>query len=201
MGDNTREIRMRKKIILSLVITLSFLAIWLVVLSVLLQLPINRSQTEWATITNAQYNFSVDYPTKWIARTYGEHGFKGEKDVKLLIYRSLLGYFEIAVYYQPASEPTLQDVITWGDMRIAKINQGLIRRGEETIEKSVIEEDTIDGHKIAKRVYWGGGVKNEDVYIARTNDMIIIRLQSEEDDFEKYLPDFEKIVQSFRPLQ
>lgn len=41
----------------------------------------------------------------------------------------------------------------------------------------------------------------EDIYIARTNDIIIITLQANESDFESYLEDFNAIVASFRPLE
>lgn len=192
---------MRKKVLLSLTIAFLFLVVWSVMMVVLLQLPVNRSQAEWTTISNAQYNFTVDYPTKWVAHTYGEHGFKGEDAVKLLIYRSLLGYFEIAVYHQSATEPALQDAIAWGDARIGRINRNRADQGEEALEKYDVLEDTINGHIVARRIYQGGGVTREDVYIARENDLIIIRLQSEEEDFENYREDFERIVQSFRPLE
>lgn len=175
--------------------------VWLLVVIVLLELPVNRPEAEWATVTNTQYNFAVDYPTKWVARTYGEHGFKGARAVKLHIYRSVLGYFEIAVYRQSAVEPTLQDVIAWGEARIGNLNRNLASRGEPTYEKSPVSYETINGYEVGRRIYKRDGVMNEDVYIARTNDMIIIRLQSEEADFEKYVEDFERIVQSFRPIE
>ncbi|MBE7528770.1 MAG: hypothetical protein HS099_03430 [Ardenticatenaceae bacterium] len=192
---------MRKKAFLSFTIMFLFLMVWLLLVIVLLELPVNRPETEWATITNTQYNFTVDYPTKWVARTYGEHGFKGARTVKLRIYRSLLGYFEIAVYRQSATEPTLQDVITWGDARISNLNRNLVSRGEATYEKFPVSYDTINGYEVGRRIYKRDGVTNEDVYIARSKDMIIIRLQSEEEDFEKYVEDFEQIVQSFRPME
>jgi hypothetical protein len=194
---------MRQKVVVSFSIALLFLALWSVIMIVLLQLPLNRSQskTEWKTITNAQYNFSVDYPTKWVAKTYDEHGARGAKAIKLDIYHSFLGYFKISVYYQSASNPTLEDVALWGEARINRGSRSLEDRGEKPFEKLTLQEDTVNGQEVLRRIYQGGGTKNEDVYIARVNDMIIIRLQSEEENFDTYLEDFERIVQSFRPLE
>ena len=121
--------------------------------------------------------------------------------MKLRIYRSLLGYFEIAIYYKTASEPTIQDVVDWGDIKIYEINQSLPDQDGKSYEELSLDEDIIDGEMVMRRIYQRNGIKKEDVYIARTNDMIIIRLQSEEEDFESYLEDFEQIVQSFRPLE
>jgi hypothetical protein len=178
-----------------------FVLVWFIGASILLDFwPFIRSEGKWKTVTNTQYGFSVDYPTKWVARTYDEHGFKGEDEVKLRIYRSLLGVFEIAIRYQEASEPTLAEVVAWGDARITSINRNLVGRGEISYEEVTLWEDIIRGHTVARRVYKREGVMKEDVYIARTNDMIIITLQSEERDFDNYLEDFEAIVVSFKPL-
>lgn len=195
--------RMRKKVLFSFSVAFLFLAVWSVLMIVLLQLPINgrQSRTEWETITNTQYNFSVEYPTKWLARTYDELGKRGYEPVKLDIYRSLLGNFKIEVLFQSASNPTLEDVVSWGDARINSGNKSLQSRGEDTYEKSPLQEDTINGQEILRRVYQRSVIKSEDIYIARDNDMIIITLQSEKEDFDAYLEDFERIVQSFRPLE
>jgi predicted site-specific integrase-resolvase len=41
----------------------------------------------------------------------------------------------------------------------------------------------------------------EDVYVAQANDMIIITLQAEADEFDEYVEDFEAILTSFRPVE
>lgn len=41
----------------------------------------------------------------------------------------------------------------------------------------------------------------EDVYIARSSDMIIITLQSGASEFESYLDDFNRVVASSGPLE
>jgi hypothetical protein len=61
--------------------------------------------------------------------------------------------------------------------------------------------DFVEGNKVFVRRYADGEITKEDVYIARENDMIIITLQSETDDFDEYLEDFYRIVDSFRTVE
>ncbi len=156
-----------------------------------------RPRNEWETITNLDYDFSVDYPTKWKAATYGEHGFKGADDVKLRIYRSAFGVFEISVR-QASYNPSLEDAVTWGDRRIDQINRN--QRGEAGCK--ILEEwsDVIRNQEVVRRRYDCEITSNEDVYITRSNDLIIIILQAEKGRLDKYREDFEAIVASFRPI-
>ncbi len=183
---------MRKQIHVSWPVAILFVLVWFIAATILLDVwPIVRSEGEWETVTNMEYGFSVDYPTKWKARTYGEHGFKGEDEIKLLIYRSLTGLFEIGVEYKEMPNPTLQDVVAWGESQINKSNYVLIKE----------EEEVLNGYPVIRQRYRLGSAMYESVHIARTNDMIIISLQADEAEFDSYLEDFDAIVASFRPLE
>lgn len=194
---------MRRQIQVSWRTILLFLLVWFLGASILLDFwPIVRSEGQWNTITNTTYGFSVDYPTKWKARIYGEHGFKGADEVKLRIYRSLTGTFVITVNHLEMPNPTVEDAVNWGKSRIRDSAQNL--RGQEgtpNYENLGLEEMIFNGHTTLKQRYKLGSVLYEDVYIARTNDIIIITLQADESEFNSYLDDFEAILTSFRPLK
>lgn len=191
---------MRKKI--SWKAAILFILVWFVAASILLDIwPIVRTEGEWRTITNSEYGFSVDYPTKWKARIYGEDGFKGGKEIKLRIYRSFIGIFLISVRYKSFSNPDLEDVANWGDQRIKEINENLSKRGEPVLEEMFLKDEIVRGQPVLRRRYGQRDYTNEDVYIARSNDMIIITLQAPTNSFESFLDDFNAIVASFRPLE
>lgn len=194
---------MRKQVRVSRRSILLFLLVWFLGTSILLDFwPIVLSEGEWKTITNVEYGFSVDYPTKWNARTYGEHGFKGGDEIKLRIYRSLTGIFVITVQYLEMPNPTLEDAVNWGNSRINDSIVNLRSQGKlPNYENIRLEEIIIDGHTAMRRRYRLGSAMYEDVYIARTNDIIIITLQAGDTEFDGYLEDFNAIVANFRPLE
>ena len=156
---------------------------------------------EWKTVTNELYQFSVDYPTKWSAETYDEHGYKGGDEIKLQIYRAWMdyNYFVITIRQKEASSPTMDDVVKWGGERIKRINRNTSRTDEMYRETRFVP-DYIGETRVIMRRYGNEEMMNEDVYIARDNDMIVIMLQAKTDVFDQYLEDFYRIVESFRTL-
>jgi len=194
---------MRRQINISWRAAFLFVLVWFISATILLDVwPIVRSEGEWETITNAQYGFSVDYPTKWNARTYGEHGFKGGDEIKLRIYRSLRGVFVITAKYLAMPNPTLNDVAVWGKSEIDNSIANIISQGKKSNFALMMSEETVvNGHPVIRMRYRLGSAMYESVYIARSNDMIILTLQANETEFEQYLEDFDAIVISFRPLE
>lgn len=168
-----------------------------------LELPISRDTISWKTITHDEYNFSVEYPTKWLARTYGEHGYKGLDATKLRIYESNLGAFKIEVRLQAAENPTLDDVTDWGKRQFKHSQQTLANRGEGPLVEIALTDGHLNGYPIVrfKSKNQGSNVIRDEVYLARSNDMIMIILQSEESRYEGHLSDFERILNSFTPLE
>ena len=194
---------MRKQVQVSWLKILIFLLAWFIGASILLDFwPIVRSEGDWKTITNAEYGFSVDFPTKWNARIYGEHGFKGGDEIKLRIYRSLTGIFVITVQYLELPNPTIEDAVNWGNSRISDSIDNLRAQGRPPNHETLgLEEIIIDGYTAMRQRYKLGNAMYEEVYIARTNDIIIITLQAGETEFDSYLEEFNAIVASFQPLE
>ena len=93
-----------------MIVSVLFLCTWAFWMAALLELPISRDSTGWKTVTHEEYGFPLDYPAKWLAKTHGEHGYKGFDPLKLRIYESNLGGFRIYVLYQSAKNPTLDEV-------------------------------------------------------------------------------------------
>ncbi|MBE2202604.1 MAG: hypothetical protein IAE79_28590 [Anaerolinea sp.] len=193
---------MRKTVYVSWRVAILFVLVWLVGASFLLGFwPFVRNEGEVKTVTNSQYGFSVDYPAKWVTQVYGESGYKGDEEIKLIIHRSLLGTFNIKIRYQPVTKPSLDDVVDWGTARIHRIVYNHITRGTEPgYEEVSLREINLRGETAIERIYMVGNVMSKDVYIARDRDMIIITFQAEKEEFNNYLEDFEAIVASFRPL-
>ena len=153
--------------------------------------PESVPRDQWETITHELYGFSLDYPPRWLAETYGESGFKGNKLVKIRINRGFAGTVFVRVYYQPAIHPTLEDVERWGQYA------GALRSESATVLS--FENTALNGHEVTKRTYRSTNTY-QDVYIARENDMILIQLQAQDSDFWDFLPTFDEIVASFRPM-
>ncbi|NOZ51177.1 MAG: hypothetical protein GXP37_14210 [Chloroflexi bacterium] len=154
--------------------------------------PESAPRDQWKTVTHELYGFSLDYPPGWLAETYGESGFKGNRAVKLRITRGFAGTVFMRVYYQAAINPTLENVARWGQYA-----SGTLRSGNATIIS--FEQAELNGYEVAKRTYRSTNIY-QDVYIAREKDMIIIKLQAQDRDFWDFLPIFDEIVASFRPM-
>ena len=104
--------------------------------------PPTQPEGKYATITHETYNFTIEYPTKWQVYTYGANGNSSDKTVKLELkdYRQTV----VQIYYQPADNPTLEDVSHWGTEILAWIKEKEIHS-----ERS----DTVNGNTIIRRRY------------------------------------------------
>jgi hypothetical protein len=154
----------------------------------------------WKTITHDQYHFSVEYPAKWATIVHGESGHRGVDEIKLYIYRTYLENFSIRVYQIDAENPSIEEVADWGENRINRINRNE-ERAAFILREIKFSDYMIDENKALVRRYGNEGRIYEDVYIARPNDMIIIQLYTEADDYDRYIGDFYRIVDSFRTIE
>ena len=183
--------------------TVAFTLVFLLVLSIMFyflafpKAPGNPSG--FSEITNSHYGFTIDYPSNWTAKVYGESGYRGAKDIKLRIYSSETGVFRIAIYARRIPGQDVSDVASWGESRINQINQkAFLNREEPVIEVQKID-DVINGMNVIRRVYGDSKITYEDVYIAREQDLIIIQLRAPSVSFDEYQSDFIKIIESFNP--
>lgn len=178
-----------------------FLVIWFTVFSFLVKPRRSQDLDGLDSIYHEQYEFSVEYPLRWIARTYGDSGYKGGHDIKMIISNgSIISDFNIKILVRESTEPTLEDVIDWSNDRISINQQTAIDRGNEYLE-IYFKNDLLNNEEIARRKYLIGTTLQEEFYIARSGDMIIIALQSDESTFDNHIDDFEGIVQSFAPIE
>ena len=195
----------RKTFYVSWPITLAFTLLWLIVMFVLLRGRIFTTapdaDTRWIRVTNDLYNFSIEYPNIWEAETYGEGGFRGASHIKLQIFDTMLGNFRIFVSHQSAHVPSIQQAAEWGAERMKIRSELLAQRGNMGAIEFGLWEDSIQGQPVLRRRYGNEQFMFEDVYIARSSDMIIITLQSDTLEFDSYLDDFNRIVSSFEPLK
>ena len=182
------------------VLLLLLISIW-VVIAPRDTIPIQGAGGEWETITNTEYGFAVDYPSRWRAEIYGDNGYRGLEEIKLQVYRSTLDQMFVTVRYQKMVQPTLEDVTTWRSRMIASWNNALRLDHEPVYEELSSSEEALHGQPIIRRQYSNGVLHIEDIYLARAGDMIIISLSADEARFEGYREDFEGIVNSFRPVQ
>lgn len=192
----------RKSFHVSWPVVLVFTVLWLILMLVLLRPrpPIPPDEVVWTRVVNDEYDFSVEYPSKWVAETFGENGSRGATDIKLEIYQTLFGNFRVYIFQRKSPRPDLQDVSRWGETMISEANTRLRGRGEPTYKEINLWEDSLQGQTILRRRYGNERFMFEDVYIARHSDMIIITLQSETAEFESYLDDFNRVVASFEPV-
>lgn len=185
-------------------VVLGITLLWLLLMFALLRerLPISSEEIVWGRVANEEYNFSIEYPSKWTVDTFGDAGSRGATDIKLMVQEpTLRGTFRIAIYWRSYHQAALEDVENWGASRIMQINERLSSRGEQSLQEIELWEDSIEGRPIVRRRYGNERVMYEDIYIARNDDMFIISLQSETSEFESYLDDFNRVVDSFEPLE
>ena len=164
------------------------------------------TENEWKTVTNEQFNFSVDYPTKWTVLVRDENGYKGAKDVRLIIRRKGFSSdnpatFEIRIESRVMENPDLQDVVDWSDEYLERIRSGPTKG--YGFEEILLEEDEINGYPVMRRQYTlsSSTIKFEEILIAREQDMIIITMKISQEYFTRYHRDFDRIVASFGPLE
>jgi hypothetical protein len=166
---------------------------------------------EWVTVEHEQYNFSIETPNKWVTELYGDTGRKGVDDTKLVIMRqgSIFGSppspttFIILVERRAFDNPSLQDTLDWGN---ESIDRDLSQEGLQTFpgyEEFLFKEEEIAGYSAIRRRYTDfglGGVTREEIYISREDDMITISLWVDEEYFDDFYPDFQRIVDSFKTI-
>ncbi len=187
---------------ISIPVALLFILFWVVVASFMLDFwPEPHSVSKWKTITHGEYNFTIEYPAKWRVRKYGDSGCKGEREVKLLLFPNWISNTYVEILVKPTNKPTLSDVVNWSEDRLKLYRYNATTRGDNSFRELDLREIVLHDQPVMQRVYELKGNKYEEVYIARSNDMIIIRLQSPRNEFPATERIFYKIVESFRPLK
>lgn len=165
--------------------------------------PVAWITGEQRTTSSPAFGFSVTHPGIWDARQYADGGYRGDDTVVFIISSDLVaGFNGIRISRQVATNPTLEEVAKWGnDLR--KDDGWRLNRTYQGFEASDLYSDIVDGYPILRRVYHveRRDAVDEDVYIARQNDMIIITLRTTQDQYENFVDEFDRIVESFTPKE
>ena len=177
---------------------------WLILMYALYDVrPLAFITNSWKTTTHINFNFSIEHPRRWVAHKYGESGFRSKDDVVIRLSSDMETAFNsVWIQHRWAENPTLDDAVNWGEDYLQSIRQNAYRSGNTlAYEEFDYWEDNIHGVPISRRVYQLGSLVNEDVYIARSNDMIIITIETSQDQYENHKPEFDRLVESFSPLE
>jgi len=179
---------------------LIFVLVWLLAALSVLNLWPSGDQNEFKTITHDQYGFSLQYPARWRATLYGENGLRGNRETKLRITGSGLEAFSVRVYYQQLEHPTMEDAIKLTDAYIKKSNLYLSSENLPLCVQIERYEEIIKNKIITRQMYQCNDSYYNQVLFPRQNDIIIIEYRALSNVYEKHLPEFEAIVNSFTPL-
>ncbi len=155
--------------------------------------PLAIITNAWTLTESSRYDFSIEHPAKWVDREYGEKGWRNQENVIFILSSDVdHGFNNIWIQRKVASNPIVDDVAIWGNTYLEEVGRSLTQ-----IE---LQEKVINGQRVITRKYTLGSLTNLDVYIARKNDMIIITLRTTEGQFDNYISDFMRIVNSFSSI-
>lgn len=167
----------------------------------------NHTQTKngWDLVNHKDFNFSIKYPNHLLMFIGNEFGYKGDEYVRFIvgtyswqIPKSLI----IKVETRATENPTLNDVIDWGNEGLDAIRSDPARVINSGFEDIFLVEEQIGTTPVYRRryAYRQSGYLYEEVYIAREKDMVIITLSVDEEYFDEYVIIFDQMVDSFKPL-
>ena len=84
-----------------------FAIVWLSLAYLLYDIrPLAIITGAWTRTESSRYGFSIEHPAKWVARQYGERGWRGEKDVIFILSSDAdPGFNKIWIQRQVISNP------------------------------------------------------------------------------------------------
>lgn len=164
--------------------------------------PVALVTGSWKTTSSPTFGFSVTHPGTWRSRQYAGGYPRDERVIFLIRNEFDDDFYGIEISQQPATDPTLEEVAEWGE-ELRKTKGGRLYESLPGFEASELQRSIIDGIPILRRIYRAdrGDAMDEDVYIARHNDMIIITLRTTQSQYNNYIDEFNSIVASFTPKE
>ncbi|WP_420629535.1 hypothetical protein [Candidatus Leptofilum sp.] len=165
--------------------------------------PIAWITGERKNTSSPAFGFSVTHPGIWDARQYADGGYRGDETVVFIISSDLVADFNgIRISRQPANNPTLEEVAEWGkDLR--REDGWRLNRTYQGFEVSDLQKEMIGDYPVLRRIY-RVDIRNavdEDVYLARQNDMIIFTLRTTQEQYDNLIGEFNLIITSFTPKE
>ncbi|MCA9898761.1 MAG: hypothetical protein H6654_17475 [Ardenticatenaceae bacterium] len=191
------KLKLNAKFLKSYAFGLIFVFVWFAIAKSLISPIQTDTPNVWEIATHDLYGFSIEYPLKWKVETYGENGYRGFDDLKLLISDgSITSIFSIYILYRESQDASLNDVRLWGDEQIKENRLRAYQRGEDDFEEVFQNKEILGDKDVIRLRYSFHGNMYEEIYFAHNNKMLIIRLQSSPQAFEENLENFNRIVDS-----
>ena len=184
------------------IIVLFLIVLCMSILFFLENRPLKLLSNNWIRTTHPLYDFSLEHPEKWYVQTFGDRGYRGTEEDKMLLTSDIdIGLGVIEVNKIESLKPSLEDVANWDESRLEKLGQDSLLRGESGYEEISLEREIIQGVPILRRTYSHRGFLFNAAYLARTNDMIIITMSTSPSGYDVYIDYFNRIINSFEPLK
>ena len=145
-----------------------------------------------------QANFSLSYPQFLGARKFDENGSKGKIYLRFSASGATSQKIAIWVEIKEKMNPTLQDVAVWHREDISFLTKPAYEYVPISFEETTIKGFDVIRHKYA---FEQSDLTYDAIYIARKNDMVVIRMRVSSENYELYRQDFEELVISFKPFE
>jgi hypothetical protein len=178
-----------------------FIIVWLIAVVIISGFrPISMLVGSWETSTSTRYGFSIDHPKWWVAREHS--GYKNDDTVVYIISSNFdPGFNGIRISQKKISHPSTWDVAEWGMSLRQQSGWRLNERQDADLIQTPLRSIEVSGQTVLQRTFRSEDFVDEDIYIARANDMTIITLRTSNGQYEKYLDEFDRVWGSFTPLE
>lgn len=159
---------------------------------------LSNSSEDWETFKSIEHEFTIDYPSNLLIINGSDNGIKNLEFARFKAYNNN-ARLSIVVEIQKVDNPTIEKATEWG-MHYPPLNP--IEKINSGFEEVSIENETLGDYEIVRRryVYNNSGLMWEHIYMARENDLVIIRMRVNKSDFGEYSPIFNRMVNSFSAL-
>lgn len=162
---------------------------------------------KWCELANRYKTLSIDYPCNWSGEVSRRLPTERDRDqVIILDIQPFVAHRwdpRITVEQGMIGDMSLKQVMSWSNRSLQDEHLLTDDAGNRIYEEVYVKSDTIGGHPVLRRrmiLHFEPPVIIEDVYVARPDDAIVIRLRTDEETLEEVLPVFDRVVQSFGPL-
>lgn len=151
---------------------------------------ISRS-SEWVHYRNETFGYEINYPLGWDRYTFTWRGNRNYREERLrLNYDAYSPKGTITLQQRRAYNFDSEKVAAWGyDLMVEDFD----------VTRSTLETLSYGEHQYLTRIYKVGDVTIHDVYIARPDDALILRILSSEEELSGMLPLFQRVVAEFKP--
>ena len=159
--------------------------------------PEASNNNSWSLYSDTENKYTIEYPKNWTARKLSSGNREDNDAIALFLSPSLLPA-TIIVARTEDFDPTEANAIAWGESRIQQ-------RYENNELQDIVKDKISNEQSILTRTYRSSinsptPVKGKDVYIVRTDDIIVLTLLTNESVFEEIESVLDEVANSFTTL-